>query len=55
MDTASEEQAYADLTKLELQGEEGDTYIAAFERLIKRAGWDRKAHGSIEMFKKGLP
>ena len=54
-DTASAEHAYAELTKLNLKGDEADNYIALFERLINRAGWDRLAHSSIEMFKKGLP
>ena len=52
---ASAEHAYVELTKLNLKGDEADNYIALFERLINRAGWDRSAHGSIEMFKKGLP
>ena len=54
MDTASEEQAYADMTKLEIKGDEIDKYIAAFEYLLIRAGWERDARGSLEMFKQGL-
>ena len=54
-DTASVEHAYAQLTKLSMQDEEVDQYIATFERLIHRAGWDRSAHGSVEYFKKGMP
>ena len=38
VDTASAEQAYADLTKLEMKGDESDEYIAAFEYLLIRAG-----------------
>ena len=53
--TALAEHAYAELTKLSMKGKEADQYIATFERLIQRAGWDRTAHGSIEYFKKGLP
>jgi len=54
MDTASAEQAYADLTKLEIKGDKSDEYIAAFEYLLIRAGWERDARGSLEMFKQGL-
>jgi len=53
-DTVATEQAYADLTKLEMKGDEIDKYIATFEHLLSRAGWDRSAHGSLEMFKQGL-
>ena len=54
-DTASAEQAYADLTKLEMRGDEIDKYIVALERLRLKAGWERGTHGTLEMFKKGLP
>jgi len=47
-------QAYADLSKLEMKGDEIDKYIAMFKHLLARAGWDQAAHGSIEMFKQGL-
>ena len=53
-DTAMAEQAYTDLSKLEMKGDEINKYIATFEHLLARAGWDRTAHGSIEMFKQGL-
>ena len=53
-DTAAAEQAYADLNNLEMKGDEVDEYIASYENLLARAGWDRTAHGSIEMFKQGL-
>ena len=39
-DTTAAEHAYAELTKLYMKGEEADQYIAMFERLITRAGWD---------------
>ena len=55
MDTASEEQAYADLTKLEMKDDEIDGYIAAFEHLLMKAGWKRNDPGSPELFKQGLP
>jgi len=48
-DTASAEQAYADLARLEMKGDEIDEYIAIFEHL---PGWERTAYGSLEMFKK---
>lgn len=54
-ETASAEQAYADLTKLKMNGDEIDEYIANFERLLAKAGWERNAHGSVEVFKQGLP
>jgi hypothetical protein len=54
-ESASSERAYGELSRLELQGNRVDDYIAAFERLTKRAGWDRGAHGSVEMFKRGIP
>jgi hypothetical protein len=53
-DAASAEQAYEDLTKLEMKGDDIDEYVAAFERLIIRAGWERTTKGSLEMFKQGL-
>jgi hypothetical protein len=52
-DTASAEQAYEDLTKLEMKGDDIDEYVAAFERLIIRAGWERNTKGSLEMFNLG--
>jgi len=54
-DTAAHEQAYADLTKLEMRNDKADNYIAAFKHLINQAGWDRTAHRLVEMFKNGLP
>ena len=54
-DTAEAERAYGDLQKLELRGNRVDDYIATFEKLLRRAGWDRDAHGSVEMFKGRLP
>ena len=54
-DTAEAKRAYGDLQKLELKGNKVDDYIATFEKLLRRAGWDRDAHGSVEMFKGRLP
>ena len=53
-DTMAAEQAYVDLTRLEMKSDEIDEYIATFEHLLSKAGWDRNAHGSLEMFKQGL-
>ena len=39
-DTAEAERAYGDLQKLELKGNRVDDYIATFEKLLRRAGWD---------------
>ena len=55
MDTASVEQAYTELTKLEMKNDKIDEYITAFERLRIRARWEQDAYGTLEMFKKGLP
>ena len=53
-DTTSSEQAYATLTDLQMKGEDIDDYIATFESLIVKAGWERAAQGLLEMFKQGL-
>jgi len=52
--TATADQAYADLAKLEMRGDEIDEYLAAFEHLRLKAGWERGAHRTLEIFKKGL-
>jgi Zinc knuckle len=54
-DTAVAERAHGELNRLELKGNKVDDYVALFERLIERAGWERTAHGSVEMFKGGIP
>jgi hypothetical protein len=53
-DTATEEQAYGELSGLTMQKDEIDDYIATFEYLLARAGWERNARGTLEMFKQGL-
>ena len=53
-DTASSEQVYAALTDLQMKGEDIDDYIATFESLIIKAGWEQAAQGSLKMFKQGL-
>ena len=37
-----------------MKGEDIDDYIATFKSLIVKAGWERVAQGSLEMFKQGL-
>jgi hypothetical protein len=54
MDTTSSEQAYTDLTKLEMKGDEINNYVATFKNLIVRAGWECGARGLLKMFKQGL-
>ena len=53
-DTDSAGQAYADLMRLEMKGDEIDEYNATFEHLLTKAGWELTAHGSLELFKQGL-
>ena len=53
-DTTSSEQAYAALIDLQMKGKDIDDYIATFESLIVKAGWEQAAQGSLEMFKRGL-
>jgi hypothetical protein len=45
---------YHRLTNLKMNGGDLDGYIAAFERLMWEAGWDRDAKGSIDLFRNGL-
>jgi hypothetical protein len=52
--TVAVEQAYAELTKLEMRADKIDKYITMFEYLLSKARWDRNTHGSLEMFKQGL-
>ena len=37
-----------------MKGEDINDYIATFKSLIVKAGWERAAQGSLEMFKQGL-
>jgi hypothetical protein len=53
-DTASADQAHAELIQLVMNGDEVDEYITKFERLMMKAGWERSAQGSLELFKQGL-
>ena len=45
VDTASMIQAYANLTKLGMKGDEVDEYIAAFKYLLIRACWQGTQEG----------
>jgi hypothetical protein len=53
-DTASEENAYAKLKSLRMDGDQIDEYIAIFKVLLARAGWQRNDKGSIDLFFNGL-
>ena len=53
-DTAAEENAYADLKNLHMIKDQIDEYIAHFEVLLVRAGWNRGDKGSIDIFFNGL-
>ena len=37
-----------------MKGDDIDDYIATFNRLLAKAGWDKNTQGTIEMFKSGL-
>src|SRR5882762_9617505 len=32
-----------------------DDYVATFDELVQRAGWERNTHGTLNLFKQGLP
>ena len=53
-DTAAEENAYADLKNLCMIEDRINEYIAHFEVLLVRAGWNRGDKGSIDIFFNGL-
>jgi len=38
-----------------MRSDEIDEYIVALEHLRLKAGWERGAHDTLGMFKKGLP
>jgi hypothetical protein len=54
MDTVSEQWAYGELTNYAMGNRSIDEYIAQFEHLLQKAGWDRTSQGSLFQFKKGL-
>jgi Retrotransposon gag protein len=53
-DTTRREQATQDLINIQMKGEDLDTYIATFDHLRKRAGWEPDAQGTILLFRRGL-
>lgn len=53
-DSAAEENAYGALKNLRMDGDKIDEYIAHFEVLLAKAGWQRLDKGSIDMFFNGL-
>jgi hypothetical protein len=44
-----------DLKSLKMTSGNIDSYIATFMKLLKMAGYQETEHGSLELFKKGLP
>jgi hypothetical protein len=53
-DTAAEENAYEALKSLTIKDNQIDEYIAHFEVLIAKAGWQQQEKGSIDIFFNGL-
>jgi hypothetical protein len=53
-DTAAEENAYAALKVPTMKDDQIDEYIAHFEVLLVKAGWQRHEKGSMDMFFNGL-
>jgi hypothetical protein len=43
-----------DLINISMKGDDLDTYMATFEHLRERAGWEADAQGTILMFRRGL-
>ena len=52
--TARQEDAFIELQKCDMKGKTIDEYIAKFNHLAAKAGWERDARGTLEMFKQGL-
>jgi hypothetical protein len=44
-----------DLKSLKMTSSNINSYIATFMKLLKMAGYEETEHGSLELFKKGLP
>jgi Retrotransposon gag protein len=53
-DTTRHEQVTLDLINITMKGDDLDTYMATFEHLRERAGWEADAQGTILMFQRGL-
>jgi hypothetical protein len=54
LDTAREDQAQAEITKLKLKDNDIDTYIAKFEELAQQTGYTLGSLKSIQLFEEGL-
>jgi hypothetical protein len=54
LDTAREDRARAEITKLKLKDNNIDTYIAKFEELAQQAGYTLESPESIQLFEEGL-
>ena len=55
MDIAKSIKAENDLKSLKMTSSNINSYIATFMKLLKMAGYQETEHGSLELFKKGLP
>ena len=53
-DTALEQRAYGELANCTMGNKSINEYIAQFEHLLQKAGWDHMLQGSLFQFKKGL-
>jgi hypothetical protein len=54
LDTAREDRARAEITKLKLKDNDIDAYIAKFEELARQAGYTLGSPESIQLFEEGL-
>jgi hypothetical protein len=54
LDTAREDRARAEITKLKLKDNDIDAYIAEFEELVRQAGYMLGSPESIQLFEEGL-
>jgi hypothetical protein len=53
-DSAKVQTAYKQLMQLTMKGDDIDTYIAAFDRLVLAAEWELTAKGTLAHFRRGL-
>jgi hypothetical protein len=54
-DSAVVETAVEELSQLVLDEKDPDSYVARFETLVRRCGYDRTVPGMVAMFRGGLP
>jgi hypothetical protein len=54
LDTAREDQARAEITKLKLKDNDIDAYIAKFKKLARQAGYTLGSPESVQLFEEGL-